>query len=143
MRMNDKPNVKQVVPFFGIESMEKSLAFYVDGLGFKMTNSWTPRGTIEWCWLELGGTAIMLQEYRKDENHSWRPEGKLGTGMSTVFICGDAIALYKEFEAKGLKPSRPFVGNRMWVTTLHDPDGYVLHFESNTDAEEESVWKDG
>ena len=139
--MNDKPNVKQVVPFFGINSMEKSLAFYVGGLGFKMKNKWTPRGTIEWCWLELGGAAIMLQEYRTDGDHSWKPEGKLGSGVSTVFICEDTIALYRDFKAKGLKPSRPFVGNGMWMTTVHDPDGYVLHFESDTDAEEESVWE--
>ena len=135
-------NIKQVVPFFGVDDMKKSLVFYVDGLGFKMTNSWTPRGTIEWCWLEIGGTAIMLQEYRKDASHASRPEGKPGAGMSTVFICEDAISLYKNLKAKGLNPSRPFVGNSMWVTTVHDPDGYVLHFESNTDAEEESVWEE-
>jgi lactoylglutathione lyase len=139
--MSDRPNVKQIVPFFGIDSMTKSLAFYVDGLGFKMTNNWTPLGTIEWCWLEWEGTAIMLQEYRKDGDYSHRPEGNLGAGMSIVFICEDAISLYKEFKSRGLKPSKPFVGNRMWVTTLHDPDGYVLHFESKTDAEEESVWE--
>lgn len=139
--MSDHLNIKQVVPFFGVDDMKKSLAFYVDGLGFKMTNSWTPRGTIEWCSLEIDSTAIMLQEYRKDVLHA-RPAGKLGAGISIVFICEDAILLYKKFKANGLNPSSPFVGNKMWVTTIHDPDGYVLLFESNTDAEEESVWKE-
>lgn len=139
--MSMKTNVKQVVPFFGIESMSRSLAFYVDGLGFKMTNSWTPHGTIEWCWLELEQAAIMLQEYRNN-NESMKPEGKPGAGVSIVFICEDAISLYKKFKANGLPASRPFVGNKMWVTTLHDPDGYVLHFESATDVPEESVWEE-
>lgn len=134
-------NIRQVIPFFGIDDMKKSLAFYVDGLGFRMTNSWTPRGTIEWCSLEIGATSIMLQEYRKDVATS-RPEGKLGAGMSTVFICDDAISLYKMFKANGLNPSVPFVGNNMWVTTIHDPDGYVLLFESETDVPEETVWKE-
>lgn len=35
-------NVKQAVPFFGVTSMESSLRFYVDGLGFKMKNYWVP-----------------------------------------------------------------------------------------------------
>ena len=30
------PNVKQAVPFFMVTDMEKSLAFYRDGLGFEL-----------------------------------------------------------------------------------------------------------
>ena len=30
--------------------------------------------------------------------------------------------------------------NGMWVTTLSGPDGYRIHFESETDAPEESVY---
>ena len=62
------------------------------------------------------------------------PEGPLGAGVSINFICDDAIAIYHEFREKGLDPSRPFVGNHMWVTKLADPDGYALYFESATDA---------
>ena len=35
-------NVKQAVPFFGVTSMEASLRFHVDGLGFKMKRWWIP-----------------------------------------------------------------------------------------------------
>ncbi len=44
------------------------------------------------------------------------------------------------FEMK--KASRPFVGNRMWVTSLRDPDGYRLEFESSTDTPEETVFSE-
>ena len=44
--------------------------------------------------------------------------------------------------ARGLNTQRPFVGNRMWVTILTDPDGYKLDFESPTDAPEESLYSD-
>jgi lactoylglutathione lyase len=32
----------------------------------------------------------------------------------------------------------PFVGNRLWVVPLIDPDGYRIEFESPSDAPEES-----
>src|SRR5882762_6695344 len=58
-----KPNIKQAMPFFWVSDMAASLRFYVNGLGFTMANKWEPRGTIEWCWLQRDGVALMLQEY--------------------------------------------------------------------------------
>jgi lactoylglutathione lyase len=135
-------NVKQAVPFFGVTSMEASLKFYVDGLGFKMKHWWIPDRVednpdrrIRWCWLERGGAAIMLQEFLPAR----RPAEKLGTGVSVSFTCEDALALYREFKARGVQTrKRPFVGNRLWVVPLADPDGYRLEFASPTDAPEES-----
>jgi len=37
-------NVKQAVPFFGVASMEASLRFYMDGLGFVMKVQMDRRG---------------------------------------------------------------------------------------------------
>jgi lactoylglutathione lyase len=128
-------NVIQAVPFLMVADMEASLRFYVEGLGFTMTKKWTPESKIEWCWLELGGAALMLQEYRPGK----LPAIKRGEGVSICFQCKDAIAIYRDAIARGLQPQRPFVGNAMWVTILHDPDGYILDFESPTDAPEESI----
>lgn len=127
------PNVTQAVPFFGVRDIEASVRFYVDGLGFTKTIEWTPEGKLRWCWLELGEAALMLQE------DAQLPGGKLGEGVSIVFMCRDAIAIYHELTARNIDASRPFVGNGLWVTTLTDPDGYQLQFESPTDAPEESV----
>ena len=128
-------NVIQTVPFLWVADMEASLRFYVEGLGFTMTKRWVPESKIEWCWLELGTAALMLQEYRPGK----LPTHKRGEGVSICFQCRDAIAIYREAIARGLQPQRPFVGNAMWVTILHDPDGYILDFESPTDAPEEST----
>jgi catechol 2,3-dioxygenase-like lactoylglutathione lyase family enzyme len=136
-------NVLQAVPFFGVTSMEDSLRFYVDGLGFVMTKKWTPDGDgrVRWCWLELGTAALMLQEFRKDHHpNSGRPEGKLGTGVSICFTCRDALAIYHQAKARGIEVTRPFVGNGLWVTSLRDPDGYKIEFESLTDVPEETVY---
>ena len=138
--------VKQAVPFFGVTNMEASLRFYVDGLEFKMKRWWIPDqadgqddyksdGRIRWCWLELGEAAIMLQEFLPER----QPKEKLGTGVNVCFQCEDALALYREFKSRGIQTrERPFVGNRLWVVSVTDPDGYRMEFSSPTDAPEES-----
>lgn len=131
-------NVKQAVPFFMITDMERSLRYYVDGLAFVMTNKWIPDGKIRWCWLEIGGAALMLQEYRGDRV----PQEKRGVGVSVCFQCQDALQIYRDLKARGIEAKRPFVGNNMWVTSLTDPDGYKIDFESPTDAPEESVYSE-
>jgi catechol 2,3-dioxygenase-like lactoylglutathione lyase family enzyme len=137
--MDQSINIKQAVPFFMVTNMDTSLHFYVDGLGFALKNTWTPRGTIEWCWLEREGAALMLQEYR--EGHAGIPATK-GAGVAICFQCVDALALYHEFMSKGLTPKEPFVGNQLWDVGLNDPDGYSLHFESPTDVPEETTYSE-
>lgn len=119
-----------------VADMDASLRFYVDGLGFVMTNKWLPRGRIEWCWLQLGDAALMLQEYREGR----RPDDRLGQGVSVCFMCADAIAIYGDLISRGVAARRPFVGNGLWVTSVQDPDGYRLDFESPTDVPEETVY---
>jgi lactoylglutathione lyase len=130
------PNVQQAVPFFWVSNLETSLRFYIDGLGYRKTKEWIDEGKLRWCWLELGGASHMLQEY----NPGKTPSGKRGEGISICFQCKDAIAIYHEALNRGLHPSRPSVGNGMWVTILTDPDGYKLDFESPTDAPEETEY---
>jgi catechol 2,3-dioxygenase-like lactoylglutathione lyase family enzyme len=133
-------NVKQAVPFFGVSNIEASVRYYVDGLGFKMTKQWVDAGKLRWCLLEHGAAALMLQEFWKEGNHANVPTGKLGVGVSICFVCEDAPAIYREVISRGIQASRPFVGNGMWVTSLSDPDGYRLDFESYTDVPEETEY---
>jgi len=77
----------------------------------------------------------MLQEFLPGR----RPPERLGTGTSVSFTCDDALALYREFKARGIQARRtPFVGNHLWVVPVTDPDGYCIEFASPTDAPEES-----
>jgi len=138
--MKGKWNIKQVVPFFAVSDIERSLLFYLNGLGFEMTKRWVEEKKLRWCWLQLGDTALMLQEFKKQGHDSWIPGEKVGVGVSIYFICEDALAIYRDLKSKGLQVKIPFVGNGMWVTELSDPDGYSLFFESPTDEPEENVF---
>src|SRR4030067_408614 len=119
----DDPDVgvRQVVPLLAIRSMDASLRFYVDGLGFRMTNQWIHEGKLEWCWLQHGDGALMLQEVVPPAKYARELEGKAGLGMSLNFMCRDALAFYRAVTGRGIAAKRPFVGNRMWVTSLKDP----------------------
>ena len=137
-------NVKQTVPFFWVQDIGRSVTFY-QTVGFQLTNQWVDEGKLRWCWLQMGGAAIMLQEFWKEGQHANQPTGKLGEGVSIYFICVDALSIYEDVSSKGIDASEPFVGNNMWVTEIRDPDGYHLCFESETNAPEESKlseWKD-
>jgi len=124
-------NVKEVVPFLSVSSMERSIRFYIDGLGFEMRNKWEPDGKLRWCWLTLGGASLMLQEFTNG------PPPAPG-GINLTFQCNDAIALYREYQSRSLNPSEPEVGNGLWVTKVVDPDGFKLFFESPTDVAEDT-----
>jgi lactoylglutathione lyase len=133
-------NVQRAVPFFDVQDIESSVRFYVDGLGFTMTNKWVDEGKLRWCWLALGDAAVMLQEFWKEGPHRNVPDTRVGVGVAINFICKDALAIYRDLRSRGIQAKEPFVGNAMWVTQVVDPDGYYLYFESPTDAPEETVF---
>jgi len=135
-------NVKEAVPFFLVRDMEASLHFYVDGLGFKVMKQWVYDDKVRWCLLKRDGVGVMLQDLRKDDGGSVSLEGQVGLGVSIMLVCDDALAIYREVTARGISASRPFVGNGMWVTSLRDPDGYRLDFESYTDVPEETEYSE-
>ena len=131
-------NVKQVLPFLRVSNMAGSVRYYVDGLGFAIKHRWDVEGKLRWCSLSLGGSTIMLQEFPTPAQGSWTREGKVGVGVSLCFLCEDAIAIYREVVSHGIEASEAEVGNSMWVTSLVDPDGYQLEFESITDVAEDT-----
>jgi lactoylglutathione lyase len=131
-------NVKQVVPFLCVSSMERSVRHYVDGLGFAIKHKWAVDGRLRWCWMSLGGASLMLQQFPTEGHDSWKPAGTVGEGVSLYFICQDAVAFYRELVSRGIQASEPQVGNGMWVTGIKDPDGSQLFFESVTDTPEET-----
>ena len=135
----NEPRVNEVVPFLMVADMQAALAFYRDGLGFEIEQQWAPDGKLRWCQIRLDGSRLMLQEH---DRHAGSPDK--GTGIVLCIFCDDAVALYDAFCARGVTPEEPYVGNRLWVTRVTDPDGFKLDFESPTDVAEEtrlSTWR--
>jgi lactoylglutathione lyase len=93
-------NVQQAVPFFRVSNIEASLRYYVDGLGFQVTKKWIDEGKLRWCWLQHGGAAVMLQEFRKEGYDSWVPTAKVGEGVSIYCQCEDALRIYREVTSR-------------------------------------------
>ncbi len=119
--------IQQVVPLLFVKDIERSAAFYCESLGFTMTDSWRPDGKLQWCWVERGGSAVMLQEASGEDG----PAAGRGRGVEFFFLCDDADALFAEFRAAGLSldpPKVAFYGlNQLFVK---DPDGYALCFQN-------------
>lgn len=133
----DAVQVHEVVPFLHPVSMEKSLAFYRDLLGFRIALSWPSPDDVRWCRLEHGHAALMLQE--PGDLHRRPPGTPLGQGMSLTFTCSNALAVYDAVVGAGVVAEEPMVGNHMWVVVLRDPDGCRIEFESSTLDPEEST----
>ena len=122
-----------------VTDMERSLAFYIDGLGFTIQNRWIPNGRLRWCWMSLGGAALMLQE-AEPTREKMLTSGTLGNGAAIYFQCTDAVAIYREAGARGIHPLRePQVGNFAWEVFFADPDGYKINFTSPTDLPDETL----
>lgn len=133
-------HVTAVVPLLMVTSMERSLAFYIDGLGFTIQKRWMPDGRLRWCWMSLGGAALMLQEAIESSREKMAAAGALGNGAALYFQCSDALTVYREAAARGLHALRePQVGNFAWEVFFADPDGYKINFSSLTDLPEETL----
>lgn len=136
-------NVTATVPLLMVMNLERSLAFYVDGLGFTIQNRWEPDGHLRWCWMSFGGGALMLQEAGGAGRDKMAAAGPLGNGVSLYFQCGDALAIYRDAAARGTHALRePQVGNFAWEIFFADPDGYKINFSSPTNLPEETLLTD-
>lgn len=110
-----------VIPQLRITNAGRSIAFYVDGLGF--TIDWEHRfepGFPVFMQLTRAGQTIFLTEHA----------GDCQTGGAAYFVVPDVDACYREFISRGISPTEPPAdmpwGPREMVVT--DPDRNRLRF---------------
>lgn len=113
-------------PLIWVTDMQRSLAFYRDGLGFEMVASWEVPQGIAWCRLKRGSVSLMLQIAEGDV-----PPPVEGQAVELFILCDDARALHAEFVARDIQATQP---ERMEYDMLqfrvNDPDGYPIWFEN-------------
>jgi len=123
--------VLQTWPLLMVSDLDRSLAFYRDGLGFTVVGRADADGKAFWCRLERGGSSLMLQQAEEDEDGA---PATWGRGMGLYFVCDDADALHAELVRRGLRlPPPSTAGYGMRQFPVPDPDGYSVWFESPTE----------
>lgn len=113
-----------VIPQLRITNAERSLAFYVEGLGF----------TVDWTHQFEPGYPLFIQATRAGQTlflteHS----GDCQVGGAVYFIVADARACHAEFAKNGIVATNP-PANTPWGTcefVVTDPDGNRLRFAND------------
>jgi uncharacterized glyoxalase superfamily protein PhnB len=112
-----------VIPQLRITQAERSLGFYLQGLGFRV--DWEHRfepGFPVFMQLTREGQTLFLTEHT----------GDCEVGGAVYFIVPSAPACLAEFERNGIRPTTPLT-DMPWGTQeflLTDPDGNRLRFAS-------------
>ena len=116
-------------------NLEKSLAFYVGVLGFKILYR---REEEKFAFLEKGNAQIMLEEIGVGRNWiTGKLEHPFGRGINFQIEVEDVAELYKTIQQNNIEIFMPMeekwygknsniVGNKQFIT--QDPDGYLLRF---------------
>lgn len=115
-----------VIPQLRITNARRSLAFYVDGLGFAVDweHQFEP-GFPLFMQLTRSGQTIFLTEHT----------GDCEVGGAVYFIVSDVDRCFAEFTARGITPAEP-PADTPWDTRemlVRDPDGNRLRFATDKD----------
>ena len=118
--------LQTIWPLINVTDMDRSLAFYRDGLGFEMVASWETSHGVAWCRLKRGPVSLMLQIAGGKV-----PPPVEGQAAELYILCDDARALHAEFLARGIPATKPkLMEYDMLQFRVTDPDGYPLWFEN-------------
>ncbi len=123
-----------LVPELHCSDLDKSLAFYVGLLGFRILYD---RPEDRFAYLERGGAELMLEEYAPGARMLAKApfEQPYGRGINFQIQVEDADALHAAVVAAGLPIFLPMeerwyrrndteIGTRQFI--VEDPDGYLL-----------------
>lgn len=129
----------RLIPELDVESLSKSLKFYVSVLGFTVLYE---RPEEKFAFLDLEGARLMLEEaFTPGRHFRTAPlEHPFGRGVNFQIHVADVDELYARvlasqarvvvsMEEKWYRRDDHHVGNRQFVVA--DPDGYLLRFCSD------------
>ena len=115
--------IENVTPILYVADMSKSLAFYVDILGFSKA-----------AWGDDTFTCIS-----RDNTSLYLCKGGQGLPGTWVWIGfeGDILAIYQALKSKGVKIKLPPT-NFSWAFEMQveDPDGHILRFGTDPNEQE-------
>jgi len=129
--------VTGVAPLVQVFDMPRSIRFYRDALGFKVTGKSEPMSDdpddVNWVMLELGPATVMLNTAYDPEDVPDAPDAERWSGHQDTcvyFGCPDVDAAYEHLAARGLDLAPPKVARYgMKQLYLKDPDGFGICFQ--------------
>lgn len=128
-------DVRGVCTLLLVFDMPTSLRFYRDVLGFEVvaTSDDDAGDDVDWCYLRLGKTELMLNGMYEAHERPPLPDKARTAAHSDVclyFGCPDVDGAYRDLRAKGVDVKAPTVAPYgMRQLYVLDPDGYNLCFQ--------------
>jgi catechol 2,3-dioxygenase-like lactoylglutathione lyase family enzyme len=123
--------ISGISPFFIVNHVPTSLAFYRDRLGFEVTFEGPEPGDIFFGIVRRGGAQILLKAIGVAPVPNCTRDVKKGIARWDAFVnVRDPDALAAEFTAQKVAFSEPLedTGDGLRGFALKDADGYVLFF---------------
>ena len=123
--------ISGISPFFIVNHVPTSLAFYQDHLGFEITFQGPEPDDIFFGIVSRGGAQILLKDVGVAPLPNYRRDVKKGIARWDAFVdVADPDALAIEFASRNVKFSEPVkdTDDGLRGFELIDADGYVLFF---------------
>ena len=120
-----------VIPAIRVSDMARSLAFYIDTLGFKLERGGPEEDNSA---ITLGDARLMVETpadwYSDAYNEAIRVRSEAPPSMALYIEAPELEALFERVQSAGVKVVDP-LGDRSWGQaefTIEDPDGTWLSF---------------
>ena len=130
--------LQQLIPMLNVSNIGASLEFYQTAFGFEVVSD--PAAVSDWRWATIrsGATELMLSESRRDPGEKRIADPHRDTDWPAIFYFypDDGVALYAHIIGNGFEPTALEVTHYgMREFSLTDPDGHVLSFGQDADAQ--------
>jgi uncharacterized glyoxalase superfamily protein PhnB len=126
-RQPESLRLRDIAPGFTVNDLQKSIAFYVDGLGFTVYERWETEGVLQGVMLRAGNCRIGLSQ---DDFAKGRDRAK-GIGMSVwLTTIQDLERVVERIKQNGI-PLEQELAEMPWggrAFAVIDPDGFRLTF---------------
>ena len=122
-------NLAAINPFFIVENLQASIAYYIERMGFQLDFQ-GPTDDPYYCRVSRDGIGIMLKAVLPDvlprpnrTRHEW---ARWDAFIHTL----DPDTLFNEFKPRGVSfvKELSFIDHGLWGFEVTDADGYVLAF---------------
>lgn len=123
------PQLKKLTPNIVVSSMERSLAFYRDALGFAVKMSVPDAAPYVFVGLESGAVEVFINAAETMPDNA-----SFGNSVTLYVEVSDVKALHETLRARvpiAIPLEKKFYG--MTEFAIHDPDGHMIIFAQQGD----------